>query len=209
MYCSGTRGPSRNPGPCSLKYADWRLLSLGLSVGDVGVGRAWGSVRSGASPRCSISRSSELGVGDVWGSAVGARLSPRRAVKGVETFVWQDKAPPLRGRIRGDLGVSAGPFVVGVAGFFPAGTHVGRVPDWLLVTRTLGAQDLVRIPLWGFLRASIPCSMYPLAGAAAWLGSKEEVGASDGMVATALSFVGRVLRHPHNAVRDEGAVVTL
>ena len=105
--------------------------------------------------------------------------------------------------------MSAGTFGTGVIGYFSYRTRVSLVPDWLLVTRTLGAQDLVWIPLWGFLRASIPCSMYPLAGAAAWLGSKEEVGASDGMVATALSFVGRVLRHPHNAVRDEGAVVTL
>ena len=93
--------------------------------------------------------------------------------------------------------------------FFSAGNRVGCVPAWLLVMRTLGAPDLVRAPLWGFLRASIPCSMYPLAGAAAWLGSKEEVGASDGMVATALSFVGRVLRHPQNAVGDKAAVVTL
>ena len=98
---------------------------------------------------------------------MGERLSPRRAVEGVETFVWRDEAPPLRGRIGGESGISFGPFVVGVAGFFPSGTRVGRVPAWLLVTRTLGAPDLVRMPLRGFLRASIPCSTSPLAGAAA------------------------------------------
>ena len=63
LYCSGTRGPSRNSGPCSLKCTDWRPLSPGLSVRDVGVGRAGGSVCSGASPLCSLSRSSELGDG--------------------------------------------------------------------------------------------------------------------------------------------------
>ena len=57
LYCSGTRGLSRNPGPCSLKCVDWRPLSQVLYVGYVGVGRAGGSVCSGASPRCSLSRS--------------------------------------------------------------------------------------------------------------------------------------------------------
>ena len=78
--------------PYSLKCADWSLLSLGLSLGDVGVGRAGGSVRSGASPRCSLVKSSELPVGDVGGAAVGARLSPRCAVKGVENRVRKDEA---------------------------------------------------------------------------------------------------------------------
>ena len=68
---------------------------------------------------------------------------------------------------------------------------------------------MVRMPLWGFLRESIPCSMFPLVGAAAWLGAGGEVGASDGMVATPLSFKGRVLRHPRNYIGDEGAVVPL
>ena len=125
---------------------------------------------------------------------MGVILSLRRAVKGVETFVWQDEAPSLRGRIGGESEVSVGPC------FFSTGTRVGRVPAWLLVTRTLGAPDLVRMPLRGFLQASIPCSTYPLAGAAAWLGAGGEVGASDGMVATALSFVGRVFCCPWNAV---------
>ena len=113
---------------------------------------------------------------------MGVRLSPRRAVERVETFVWRDEAPPLQGRVGGESDVSAGPFVVGVSCFFPTRTCIGRVPAWLLVTRTLGALDLVRMPLRGFLRASIPCSMSPLAGAAAWLGAGGEVGVSDGMV---------------------------
>ena len=92
LYYSGTRGLSRNPGPCSLKCSYWRLLSLGLSVRDVVVGRAGGSVRSGASPRCSIVRSLELAVGDVGGAAVGARLSPRHFVEGVGNLEKRDKA---------------------------------------------------------------------------------------------------------------------
>ena len=52
--------------------------------------------------------------------------------------------------------------------------------------------------LWGFLQASLPCSMSPLSGAAAWLGAGGAVGASDGMVAKVLSFGGRVLRRPRN-----------
>ena len=78
--------------------------------------------------------------------------------------------------------MSTGTFVVRVAGFFPDGTCVGRVPAWILVMRTLGAPDLVGMPLWGFLRASIPCSTFPLAGVAAWIGAGGEVGASGGMV---------------------------
>ena len=85
------KGPYGNPGPCSMKCADWRLLSLGLSVGEVGVGSAGGSVRSGASPRCSLLRSSELAIRDVGRATVGARLYPRRAVEGVENLVWRDK----------------------------------------------------------------------------------------------------------------------
>ena len=100
-------------------------------------------------------------VSGTWGGlAVGARLSPGRAVKGVGTFVWRDAAPSLRGQIVGELEVSVGPFS------FRAGTCVGRVPAWNLVTRTLGAPDLVRMPLQGFLQDSIPCSPSPLSGAA-------------------------------------------
>ena len=101
------------------------------------------------------------GTGGGGGLAVGARLSLGRAVEQVGTFVWRDEAPSLRGRIGGESEVSVGPC------FFPADTHVGRVPAWILIMRTLGAPDLVRMPLRGFLRPSIPCSPSPLAGAAA------------------------------------------
>ena len=94
--------------------------------------------------------------------------------------------------------MSDGTFVAGVTGFFSAGTCVGHVPSWLLVMWTLGAPDRVWVPLQSFLQASIPCSTAPLAGAAAWLSAGGEVGVSDGMVAKALSFVGRVLRRPRN-----------
>ena len=92
----------------------------------------------------------------------------------------------------------AGTFVAGVTGFFSARTRVSRVPAWHLMMRMLGVPDLVRVPLWGFLRALIPCSTAPLAGADAWLGAGGEVGAPDRMVAKVLSFVGRVLRLPWN-----------
>ena len=92
----------------------------------------------------------------------------------------------------------AGHFVAGEMGFFSAGACVGHVPDWLLVMRTLGVPYLVRVPLRGFLWASLPCSMAPLVGAAAWLGAGGEVGASDGMVTKAFYFGGRVLCHPWN-----------
>ena len=84
--------------------------------------------------------------------------------------------------------MSAVPFVAGVTGFFSAGTRFGRVPAWFLVMRTLGAPDLVRLPLRGFLRALIPCSTAPLAGAAVWIGAKVEGGASDRLVNKELSF---------------------
>ena len=117
---------------------------------------------------------------------------------------------PLRGRIGGESEVSVGPSVAGVTGFFfSAGTCVGCIPAWLLVMRTLGARDLVRVPLWGLLRASIPCSRSPLSGAAAWLGAGGEVGACDGMFAKVLSFVGRVLRRPQNVVGAEEAIIAL
>ena len=39
IHSYGTRGMSKNPGPCSLKWTeDWCLASLGLSVGDVAEG---------------------------------------------------------------------------------------------------------------------------------------------------------------------------
>ena len=97
MYCSGTRGTSRNPKPFSLKCADCSLMSPGLSIRDVGVGRVGGSVQSGASPRCSLARSSELSVGDVGEADVGARLSPGRAVKGAENRVRVNFATIWRG----------------------------------------------------------------------------------------------------------------
>ena len=86
----------------------------------------------------------------------------------------------MRGRIGGESEVSVGPC------FFPDGNRVSHIPAWLLVTRTLGAPNLVRMPIRGFLQDS---------------------RASDGMVATALYFVGRVLCRPWNAFGDAGAVV--
>ena len=83
-------------------------------------------------------------------------------------------------------------------GFSSSGTRVGHVSAWLLLMRTLGAPDLVREPFWGFLRALIPCSTTPLAGAAVWIDYWGEVGVSDGMVAKALSFRGRVICRPWN-----------
>ena len=94
--------------------------------------------------------------------------------------------------------MSSGPFVADKTGFLSAGTWVDRVPDWLLVICTLGDLDLGRVLLRGFLLASFPFSMSPLAGAAAWLGAGGEVRASDGMVAGALSFCGMALRRPWN-----------
>ena len=94
--------------------------------------------------------------------------------------------------------MSAGTFVAGETGFLSARTRVSRGPAWILVMRALGAPDLVQVLLWGFLRASFPCSMAPLAGAAAWLGSGGAVGESEGKVAKAFSFRGRVLRRPRN-----------
>ena len=89
--------------------------------------------------------------------------------------------------------MSAGTFVAGETGFFSTETWVGRVPAWLLIIRMLGAPDLGRVLLLGFLRASFPCSMDSLSGAAAWLGAGGAVGASDRMVARALSFGGMAL----------------
>ena len=64
--------------------------------------------------------------------------------------------------------------------------------------QTLGAPDLVRVLLRGFLWASLPCSMTPLSSRAAWLGAGGAVEASNGMVDKELSFGGRVLRRPRN-----------
>ena len=94
--------------------------------------------------------------------------------------------------------MSARTFVAGVTGFLSDGIRVGCIPACLLVMQTLGAPDLVRVPLRGFLLDSIPCSTAPLSGTAAWLGAGGKVGASDGMVTKALSFGGRVLYHPRN-----------
>ena len=73
--------------------------------------------------------------------------------------------------------------MAGKTGFFSARTRVDRVPAWLLVIQTPGAPDLGRVLLQGLLLASFPCSIAPLAGAAAWLSAGGAVGASDGMVA--------------------------
>ena len=56
---------------------------------------------------------------------------------------------------------------------------------WLLV-RTLWTVDLWRVDSF-FLALIFP------AGAAVWLGARGEVGASDGMVAVAMSYVGVAL----------------
>ena len=94
--------------------------------------------------------------------------------------------------------MSVGPFVVGGTGFFSAGTRVVHVPYWILVMQMLGASELVRVPLRGFLQVSIPCSTAALTGAAVWIGAGGELRASDGIVSKALSFVGRVIRCPQN-----------
>ena len=73
-------------------------------------------------------------------------------------------------------------FVAGETSFFPAGTQVNCVPAWLLVIHTLGAPDLGRVLLQGFLLDSFPFSMAPLFGAVAWLGAGGDVGESDGIV---------------------------
>ena len=90
--CTALVRPCRNPGPCSLKCDYRSLLSQGLSVG-AWVSGGWGvSVQSGASPRCSLARTSELPVRDVGKAAVGEILSPRRAIEGVENLVRQYEA---------------------------------------------------------------------------------------------------------------------
>ena len=92
----------------------------------------------------------------------------------------------------------AGSFVAGDTGFFSAGAWVGRVSAWILVIQTLGAPNLVLVLLRGFLRASVPCSMAPLAGTAAWLGAGGASGASGGIFARPFSFGGMALRCPRN-----------
>ena len=62
----------------------------------MGVGRVVGSVRSGASTGCSLVMSPELSVGDVGEAAMGARLSPRCAVKGEENCAYRDEALSTR-----------------------------------------------------------------------------------------------------------------
>ena len=94
--------------------------------------------------------------------------------------------------------MSDGPFVAGETGFFSAGTRVCRVLAWLLVIWTLETPDLGRVLMWGFLRASFPCSMLHLAGAVAWLGARGAEGAFDGMVSRALSFRAMALCRPQN-----------
>ena len=101
MYCSGTRGPSRNPGLCSLKCADWRPLSPGLFVGDVGVGRVGSSLCVGASSRCSLSRSSELGVGDVGVLLWAQEYSLDVPSRGWKPFSGERRRPPCEGGLEG------------------------------------------------------------------------------------------------------------
>ena len=66
-------------------------------------------------------------------------------------------------------------------GFSAAGGQVARLPTWLLV-HTLGAVDRERMGSFLF-------ALTPLDGAAALLGAGGEVGASDGMIAVAMSRV--------------------
>ena len=75
----------------------------------------------------------------------------------------------------------ARPFVVGKPGFSAAGGRVVRVPTWLLV-RTLWEVDRGRVVSFLF---ALPSP----AGTAVWLGAGEEVGASGGMIAVAMSCV--------------------
>ena len=73
------------------------------------------------------------------------------------------------------------PFVVGKPGFSAAGCQVVRVPTWHLV-RTLWVVDQEQVVYFLF-------AMPSLAGATVWLGAGGEVGASDGMIAIAMSHV--------------------
>ena len=98
----------------------------------------------------------------------------------------------------GGLEMLAEPFVAGEIGFFSARTRVGCVPAWLLMIRMLGTPDLGRILLRGFLQASLPCSMAPLAGTATWLGAGGAVGVFDRVVTRALYFGGIALLCPQN-----------
>ena len=75
----------------------------------------------------------------------------------------------------------ARPFVVGKPSFSASGGRVVRVPTWILV-RTLWAVDRGRLVCFLF---SLPSP----AGAAVWLGARGEVGASNGMIAVAMSRV--------------------
>ena len=75
--------------------------------------------------------------------------------------------------------IFAWPFVVGEPGISAAGGQVAQVPTWLLVC-TLGAVDQERVGFFLFV-------LTPLSGAAVWLGTGGEVGASDGTIAVAMS----------------------
>ena len=75
----------------------------------------------------------------------------------------------------------ARPFVVGKPGFSAAGGRVVCVPTWLLVC-TLCAVDRGRVVSFLF---SLPSP----SGTAVWIGAGGEVGASDGMIAVAMSHV--------------------
>ena len=65
------------------------------------------------------------------------------------------------------------------AGFFSAEVRVARVPAWLLVLTLVAVERVV----------SFPFLLTPLSGTAAWIGAGGEVGASDGMIAVAMSRV--------------------
>ena len=118
--CSGTKGMSKNPGLCSLKWTeDWCLASLGLSVGDLteGVGCCLPSPL--AWPVGCNGTSSELSVRDVANRSVCfhfldilrstrsprfIRLSPELSIRDVERVAKVEVrlAPGLSiGRVRG------------------------------------------------------------------------------------------------------------
>ena len=73
------------------------------------------------------------------------------------------------------------PLLVGKPGFSAAGGRVIRVLTWILV-RTLWALD------WGRVVSFLFALPSP-AGASMWLGAGGEVGASDGIIAVAMSRV--------------------
>ena len=65
----GPRGTYRKPGSCSLKWAEWCLMSPGLSVGDVGGGVGWFLLLLTLQDRSDVA-SPEFSVGDLTEKAI-------------------------------------------------------------------------------------------------------------------------------------------